>query len=147
MTATREQAASALLAQLRTVADFKLVARRLLEPTQVTAALSPALFLAEAGEAYVNMSPQSPPRRTLHYVCEIVNNAGGDDLAVIPATVVNNALDKLDTLMSSLGSPLTGRVTLGGLVYHVRIEGDVIKAPGETTGLAVAFVPFEIVLP
>jgi len=147
MPTTREQAANALFTQLHAIAKFKVSARRLFEPTQVTPALSPALFLAEAGETYYNASPQSPPRRALKFAAAIYNNVGGADLAAIPAAVVNDALDALDALMTSLRESGSGRVTLGGLVYHVRIEGEIVKAPGETTGFAMAIVPFEIVLP
>jgi stage V sporulation protein SpoVS len=147
MATTREQAASALFAQLQTIARFKVSARRLFEPTQISPALSPALFLAEAGEAYYNASPQNPPRRTLKYIAAIYNNLGGADVTSIPAAVVNDALDALDALLASLATPGTNRVTLGGLVYHVRIEGEIVKAPGETTGFAMALAPIEIVLP
>ena len=147
MATTREQAASALFAQLHGIAKFKVSARRLFEPTQITPALSPALFMAEAGEVYYNASAQNPPRRILKYIVAIYNNVGGADFASIPAATVNDALDALDTLMNSLATPGTNRVTLGGLVYHVRIEGEVVKAPGETTGFAMALVPFEVVLP
>jgi hypothetical protein len=147
MPATREQAATALFNQLLTVAKFKFSARRLFEPTQVTPDLSPALFLMEAGEVYSNIAPQNPPRRTLKYVAAIYNNVGGSDVTAIPVAVVNDALDALDAKMTALGDPGSGRVTLGGLVYHVRIEGEVMKAPGETTGFAMAVVPFDVVLP
>lgn len=147
MTATREQAAQALLAQLQTIAVFKLVQRRLLDPALITPALSPALVLVESGEDYQNATPQNPPRRTLKFAAAIFNNVGGDDPSAVPATVVNAALDALDALMNSLSNPLTKRVTLGDLVYHARIDGEIVKAPGETTGLAMAVVPFEVVLP
>lgn len=145
---TREQIATALLDQLKTIAAFKTApSRRLLEPSQIKPENSPALYLVDAGGAYQNMAPQNPPKRTLHFSAVIYNRVAGGDIATVPATIVNNALDALDALMKNLGHPVTGRVTLDGRVYHVRIEGDVVMAAGETSGLAMAVVPFEVVLP
>jgi hypothetical protein len=56
------------------------------------------------------------------------------------------ALDRLDQALAP-DNLLTGRCTLGGMVYSCIMDGDVEKAPGDVTGKSLAVVPISIVLP
>lgn len=145
MSATREQVMTALLAVLSATAQYKLVSRRNRAPATITPDLSPALFLFEDAEMYERAAPQLPARRTLTAKAIIYNNAGPNP-NVVPASVVNAALDALDVALKP-DSPGTGRLTLGGLVYSAMIDGDVVKAPGDQNGVAIAVVPIKIDLP
>lgn len=146
--ASREQILDALLALLAATGEFKLVSRRDRAPETIGPALSPAVFLLEnpvRAEKYERPSPSSPPIRTL-YVDAVFYNDAGADPNVIPLTIVNDALDALDAALKP-DSPMTGRLTLGGLVYSVMREGDARKSDGAKTGRAVAIAPIAIILP
>ena len=145
MSATREQVMTALLALLQTSAEYKLISRRNRAPATITPALSPALLLLEDAETYVRKSPAQPPVRTLTAKAVIYNDVGPNPNA-IPVTIVNQALDALDALLVP-DDRATGRCTLGGLVYSAMLDGDVVKAPGDQTGVAMAIAPIRIVLP
>jgi hypothetical protein len=140
----REAVYVALLNLLTTTGDFKLVSRRNRAPEQIGPALSPALFLFERGETYHVVSPAMPTKRCLHVAACFYNDAGSD-LNATPTTIVNDALDALDRALTP--DVATGRMTLGGLVYSVKISGDTEGSPGDRDGRAAAIVPIEIVLP
>jgi hypothetical protein len=145
MSVTREQIMTALLALLQTTAEYKLVSRRNRAPSTITPALSPALFLFEDAEAYKRPSPSLPPVRTLTAKAVIYNNVGPDPNQT-PTSIVNAALDALDVALAPDNS-VTGRCTLGGLVYSAMIDGEIVKAPGDMTGVALAIAPIRIVIP
>ena len=145
MSVTREQVMTALLGLISTSAEYKLVSRRNRAPETITPALSPALFLLEDAESYVRRSPSLPPIRTLTAKAVIYNNVGPNP-NLIPTTVVNQALDALDALFVR-DNASNGFCTLGGLVYSATIEGEIVKAPGDQTGVALAIVPIKLQLP
>jgi hypothetical protein len=144
MTAARETVYRALLDLLTTTGDFKLVSRRNRAPEQIGPALSPALFLFEAGETYHVQAPGLPVKRCLQVLACFYNDAGSD-LNVCPTTIINNSLDALDAILT--GGPATGRTTLNGLVYSLKQNGRTEGSPGDRDGRAVAIVPLEIILP
>jgi hypothetical protein len=140
----REAVLVALLDLLTTTGDFKLVSRRNRAPESIGPALSPALFLFERGETYHVVAPAMPTKRCLRVAACIYNDVGSD-LNATPTSVINDALDALDAALKP--DPATGRTTLGGLVYSLKISGDTEGSPGDREGKAVAIVPIEIVLP
>jgi hypothetical protein len=140
----RETVYVALLNLLTTTGSFKLVSRRNRAPESIGPTLSPALFLFERGETYHVISPGMPVKRCLKVSACFYNDVGAD-LNATPTTLVNNALDALDAILT--GDPATGRTTLGGLVYSIKQSGDTEGSPGDREGKAVAIVPLEIILP
>lgn len=141
----REQAINALLAKLAATAEFATVGRRNRSPETIASVSTPALMLVEASEEYKRPSPSVPPIRTLR-VSAIIYYDVGDNENAIPASVINPLLDGFDAALVP-DDPISGRCTLGGLVYSVLIEGEMLKAPGDVTGKGLAVVPIAIVLP
>ncbi len=147
MATTREQATAALFAKLSAVASFSMKTRRLYSPEQFAAqALSgPVLGLVTHHEVYHRPSPTQPPRRTLtvsaFVYINVSNNVNG-----IPDAVLNPILDAIDAALLP-DNFATGNCTLGGLVFAVLINGEVIRSPGDKTGEGVAVIPIDIVFP
>lgn len=144
-TVPRETVYETLLALLTTTGDFKLVSRRNRAPETITPALSPALFLFEVSESYHVQAPGLPVKLCLQ-VQAVFYNSVGSDLNLCPTTAINAALDNLDVALKA-DQPATGRTTLGGLVFSLKANGNVEKAPGDRDGNAIAIVPLEIILP
>lgn len=143
--ATREAIMTALLAKIAASSTYASVSRRNRAPETITPAQSPALFLFEDAETFVRAGPARAPVRTLTAKAVIYNNAGTDPNAV-PAKVVNNALDALEAALAP-DDIARNACTLGGLVNGVLIDGEIVKAPGDITGVALAVVPIRITLP
>ncbi len=141
---SREQIMTALLAALTAAGGYNLIGRRLRNPETIPVASTPALMLVEPEETYTRPSPSLPPKRVLDVAVFLYTNAGGDE-NIIPASVLNNLLDGIDAALAP--DRLTGRCTLGGLVESARIDGKIIKAAGDVTGLGMARVPIQIVIP
>lgn len=104
----------------------------------------PALFQREVGEDYPARPAQGlPPRRTLHVELWLYTKL---DPAVANDPAGLNAM--LDLVEAALAPPPgIGRLTLGGLVYHCWIEGQVDKDPGDLDGVGKAVVPIRILVP
>ena len=145
MMATREAIMTALLAKLAASSEYVSVSRRNRAPETITPALSPALFLFEDGEHYRREGPWKPAVRSLMAKAVIYNNVGPNS-NLVPATVVNNALDALDAALA-VDDFTRNACTLGGLVAGVLIDGEIVKAPGDVTGAALAVVPIRVLLP
>ena len=145
--ATREAAIGALFTRLCGAYAFTQTTRRLASPETIAAPGEPALALVPrpVGETYRVVAPNLPPRRTLALFAIVYVDAGADPNA-IPETLLNPIRDAIDAALVA-DDPITGRCTLGGLVYSVRIEGDVEGSPGEKTGKGLAVIPIDIVLP
>ena len=57
-------------------------------------------------------------------------------------------MDALDTAFAPTGTDIgLGRNTLAGTAYSCRIDGKVLKDPGDLDGDALLVVPVKIVLP
>ena len=143
--ATREAILEALLAVIASSGDFALTGRRNRAPETIGPSLSPAVFLVKALESWRRPSPSLPPIRTMTAKAFFYNDVGNDPNA-IPEDVINNALDALDALLQP-DNPVTGRFTLGGLVYSCMISGEAKFSAGEITGKSLGVVPIEIILP
>ncbi|MGH6836543.1 MAG: hypothetical protein ACREC9_13605 [Methylocella sp.] len=143
MAATREQVMTALLAALG--GQFTTVGRRNRNPETVASPGKPALILDDHRDLYERQAPSLPPRRIMDVMAIVYFDIGQDETAV-PSTVLNNLLDGIDTAMAP-DSLVTGRFTLGGLVYSCLIDGEIIKAPGDVTGKGLATVSIKIILP
>ena len=144
MTASREAVYAALFNLVAGSASFKTKSRRLKLWSDVNAADKPALFLAQRGQTYVQGSTAAPQKVTLKADILIYTNAGKDP-NVIPATTLNGLVDAVDAALS--GSVITGNQTLGGLVAHCWIEGEVMIDPGDIDGDGLAVIPVRILIP
>lgn len=151
---------TALLAKAATAANFHTVSRRVeLIPgaptaTVATPPLQPALYLYEGDED----TAQSPRRglaiRTwdvsLFLWCKIPlgTTIGVPDGTTPGATVINNLIEAVEVALAP-DNPGTGCLTLGGLVEWCRIEGRIMKVPGDINpdGQCFAEIPIKILVP
>ena len=143
--ATREAVMTALLAAIVGTGAFETTGRRNRGSNAIGPTQSPACFLFQDSERQERKSPMLPPKRILNISAVIINDVGQDPAAV-PATLINAALEALDALFRP-DNLASGRCTLGGLVESLMIDGEIVQAPGDQTGKALAVVPLQIILP
>lgn len=124
--------------------SWAIVSRRVKLWSDVAAADQPALFIAEHGETIAYAS-ENTPGKTILNVDLLLYVAGAKDPESIPARDLNVALDALFSALAP--DPASGRQTLGGLVYRCRIEGRIVKDPGDLDGQGLALVPVRILAP
>lgn len=137
----REDIYSALFALVGGAAPFVTKTRRIKEYSDVDAATQPAILQVELGEKW-DAPAGKPPIVTLN--CRLYIYCESSDPGA-PVSTQLNAL--LDAVMGALASSQwqNYRQTLGGLVSHARIAGDVTIAEG-LSGQSEALVPIEILV-
>ena len=145
--ASRETAVTALQSLIASAYAWKLgPARRLKLWSDVPAMSRPACFLFEGGQETYFWSEGAAPKRAIEVKLFIYLNA--KDPAVAGASLLNDAMDAIDGAFTLSGADLvTGRNTLGGAVYHCRIDGKALKDPGDLDGDALLIVPVKLILP
>ena len=121
---------------------WALLSRRLKLWSDVAGADQPALFVTDHGET-VAYAAGNVPGKTVLNVDLFVYIAAGKDPDCVPAHDLNVALD---ALQSCLAPSPTGRQTLGGLVAYCRIEGRIVKDPGDLDGQGLALAPVKILV-
>lgn len=119
---------------------------RRLQPWNQVAA-QPALFLRNEGEEHAERRSGMPPKVTIKAEAWVYSNAGRNpDFA--PSAGLNSLLDAIEAALKPTtyvnGAALQ---TLGGLVAHAWIEGEVMLHPGDLDGQAIAVVPIKILVP
>ena len=110
-----------------------------LQPEQL-----PAIFMFEKKEMYEQGKRAMPAMTTLNvelYIYAWCNNAAS------PASILNPLLDGVDATLRTGMNQVTGQQTLGGLVYHAWIEGEIIKDTSGIDGYTMAVVPLSILVP
>ena len=140
---SREAIYAALFALLSGAPFFRTATRRIKEYADVDQATQPALLQVELGEKW-NARVGAPPLITLaarlFLYCE-----SNDPTA--PVSTPMNAL--LDAVTLALAPPLLPhgpfRQTLGGLVQHAGIAGEITIAEG-LSGQSEAVIPIEILV-
>jgi len=143
MSATREQVAEALLAKIAPDGlGYATVGRRNRDPEGMP---KPAIMLLEYGEQTDRQAVNLPPTRRWQYRALIYIDVESDETK-IPAAVLNPFLDAIDAALVG-DDVMSGRSTLGGLVYSALVSGETVRSPGEQTGLAAAIVPIEVIVP
>ena len=145
MTVARETVLNALLAYLGTAGAFATQSRRLIPPEKITPAMSPALFLFQESEMHDSAIPNLPAIGRFHVLAALYNNAGTDE-NVIPETALNVALDGIDAAFK-ISDANDGFVTLGGVIYSIRRNGESKFLSGALTGCAGCIVPIQIIAP
>lgn len=143
----RENAIAALTGVIAAAYPWKLgPSRRLKLWTDVPAANRPACFVFEGGEEVYSWNESAVPRRALEIRLFIYLNA--KDQSISGAALLNDVMDALDVAFALSDADLcAGRNTLGGAAYHCRIDGKVLKDPGDIDGDALLIVPIKIILP
>jgi hypothetical protein len=144
---TRNQIMDALKSQLSdNMTTVKNFVRKYQEFSNTSlSAEMPLLMICKPKESYPQRAITGlPPKRT--WTVEIIINISvGQDQSVIPDETVCDIMDDLDNALR----PPTGQdvLTLGGLVDHCYIMGDVVLIPGDLDGIGMIHVPLEIVVP
>jgi hypothetical protein len=146
MTASREAIMSALFALvsgpiLSSQSPFVTSSRRMRLWGDVPSGEKPALFMREIGDEYKGAERGLPPGVYMGVELYIYIDAGKDQ-SVDPISVLNPLIDAVEAALK--GSPVNGRQTLGGLVFHTWIEGKIMKDPGDLDGDGVAVIPVKI---
>jgi len=139
----RERIYAALFSLLSRAAGFGTATRRIREYADVDQATQPALLQVELGEKW-NTRVGAPPVVTL--AARLFLYCESND-PTTPVATQMNAL--LDAVTAALASPLAPhgafRQTLGGLVQHAGIAGEITIAEG-LSGQSEAMIPLEILV-
>lgn len=133
----------ALFDRLRLSTGVKTASRRLRHWTDVPAKDQPALFTAQGGEA-PEQSNGLPPKWRLTVDVYVYITVPNDK--TVPATLLNPILGAVrDAMAPSEGVDRLRQVqTLGGLVSHAWINGQIEVYDGVLGDQAVAMIPIEI---
>jgi hypothetical protein len=119
-------------------------ARKLKLWSDVPPAARPACFIFEGGLETYAWSEGAVPKRVIEPKLFIYLSAKGDASG---AALLNGVMDALDQAFALSGADLgLGRNTLFGAAYSCRIDGKVLKDPGDLDGDALLVVPVRIVL-
>ena len=140
---SREAIYAALFALAGNAADFQTATRRIKDYSDVDQSTQPALLQVELGEKW-NARIGMPPVVTLN--CRLFIYCESND-PTLPVSTQMNTL--LDAVTAALAPPLLPhgpfRQTLGGLVQHAGIAGEVTIAEG-LSGQSEAVIPIEILV-
>lgn len=155
MSATnREQIFNALFAKLQALTfsqpigpaastTWVTTSRRLKLWNDVPPDQQPAAFMTDHDEDYAQPGTNLPPRRFLpaQFWCYARCDGG-----LIGSTIVNTMLTGIEAILTPDDKTANIQV-LGGKVYYCRIEGKVIKDPGDIDDQALLIVPIKILWP
>ena len=111
----------------------------------VDADAMPALFLTETGENWVKPGKGIPAKRTLTAMLAMYTSTSQPN-AVLPSTLINALMDTVDDVIENVGNPSNAQ-TLGGLVEHVYLEGEVEIYEAFLQDKSIVLVPLTILLP
>jgi hypothetical protein len=143
MVPSRETIVSALFDLALTAATFNTNGRRLQLWSKV--ASFPALFVQSTGTHYPPRDVRGlPPKCTILAEIWVYTNVGQDPNAN-PEAALNDIIDAIEAALAP--PPAGGVQTLGGLVSHCWIEGEIEQFPGVLDGIAKAIIPVKILVP
>jgi hypothetical protein len=117
---------------------FQTKSRKLKHWNELSAPDMPAIFQTE-GRMTAVAPYRQPTKWTLH--AQLYIYARQNSLDLLPSTALNNLVDAVEL---KLVPGADGEQTLGGLVSHCRIVGDVETDEGVLGELAIAIIPIEI---
>ena len=139
----RENIYAALFALVSSAFAFTTATRRIKEYADIDQATQPALLLVELGEKW-NARVGAPPVVTL--AARLFLYCESNDPGAPVSTQMNEALDCVTTALAPPLAPHgTFRQTLGGLVQHAGIAGEITIAEG-LSGQSEAVIPLEILV-
>lgn len=119
-------------------------ARRVRLWTDVPTEQRPAAFQFEGHDEVWDWSNSANPKATFEASIFIYTSAPDP---VVGATELNQVLNAVTTSLLPTGRDLTaGRQTLGGLVHTARIQGSVMRVPGDIDGDGMAIVPVRMIV-
>jgi len=136
----REQIYAALFAKLQASASFATASRRIKALNEVPPSDHPALFQLQKGEV-ANTTPNLNTVWRLNVDVFIYVHTQGDR-SIAPSTILNPLIDAVETAIAP--SQINNRQTLGGLVEHCFIAGEILIEEGNLGEQAVAVIPIEI---
>ena len=131
---TREAIYAALFAKLSAISGLKKSSRRLLHWSDVSPADQPALFMARGSEQIQQVTGQ-PSRVTLE--AKVYVYAHVTDPNAAPSTAINGLLDQITAAVAPGQGP-QNKQTLGGLVEHCWIDGEIVTDEGSLGDQAAA---------
>jgi len=147
---TREAVFAALWTRVSNASNFTTKGRTVRHWSQLTPEAFNAIFMGKAAESIERMRGL-PPKVTLNAMLYVYvrSNIASDDLAVSPSEVLDPILDAIDAaLKPDATDPVKGNVcTLGGIVSHAWIEGEVLTSEGTLGDIEVALVPVAVLVP
>jgi hypothetical protein len=118
---------------------FVAISRRLKLWSDVAKSQRPALFVTEHREQQSYQNEALPSKTTLSV--DLFVYIDSSDMNTTPAIALNTIMDALECALK----PAKGaRQTLGGLVSHCRIDGAVLKDPGDIDGDGLLWAPLKI---
>jgi hypothetical protein len=143
MTPSRETIIQALYQLALTATTFNTSGRRLQLWSKVSS--FPALFVQSTGTNYPARDARGlPPKRTISAELWVYTDVGKDPNAN-PEQALNAIIDAVE---SALAPGINANAqTLGGIVSHAWIEGEIEQFPGVLDGIAKAIIPVKILVP
>jgi hypothetical protein len=132
-----------------TGAGFVSIGRKHKPPPDLGQAEQPALFLVQVKEQRIPQKPPGfPSKLILHgfLILYLQGPVADEDIGaetVLAATQINQLLFAIDQALEP-DDPGTGKFTIGGLVTHCWIEGDVSQDPGIMGPQCAVILPLHI---
>ena len=139
---TREAVAVALFTALQKATGITNAVRYARDSTALNAADLPTMEVLSKDEDALESGIGTPIRWTVNYYAFLFVSTA--DPGVLAETQINTLLDAIETALKP--SPVTGKQTLSGVVFHCRIKGKVTKDPAFTSGIGAAAIPIEITI-
>ena len=136
----REPIHAALFAKLAAIPGFKTASRRFKHFGDVAQPDQPALFVIQRRESATTVPGQ--PTVWLLKVDVLIYVNTGQDKSVAPASILNPLLDAVVAALAP--DPITNKCTLGGLVQHAVIQGEIETDEGQLGEQGLALIPIEI---
>jgi hypothetical protein len=125
--------------------SFVTARRRFQKWDEVGEGNMPALFLWEPGEMF-GWQAEPLAKNTQRYEAIIYLTAPAD-LTQDPIQDLDAVKDAIfNVLKPSGGLKIFGKQTLGGLVEHCRIEGEIVKASGDIDNISLLIIPIRVLL-
>lgn len=122
---------------------FVTVSRKLVMWDQLSPQQKPAVFIVQGPQEYFRNMEGTPPRVVLNVNLFIYTST--NDPSVVPASLMNAALDAIDVALAPTPYPPCLQ-TLGGTCSHCWIEGSTILETGDLDGQGVAVIPLKILV-
>jgi len=121
---------------------FVSVSRRLKLWSDVPKTDRPALFMVCHGETSLYRAENLPAYQKLNVRLFVYTDSA--DTSQIPDTDISVILDAIDAALSP--GPGEQRFTLGGLVSHCRVDGEILRDPGDIDHDGLIIVPISVTL-
>jgi uncharacterized phage protein gp47/JayE len=103
------------------------------------------LFIQTVGNHYPPRDVRGlPPKRTITAELWVYTDVGKDPNAN-PEQALNDIIDAIEAALAP--NVVSNVQTLGGLVSHAWIEGQIEQFPGVLDGIAKAIIPVKILIP